>query len=150
MRNLTAAVFSLGIVAPLVVLEGPGGVEYALAPVVRDQKSVLTKNTLDEVCWQTTFRKAREAVPVRISYVIHSAGDRRHFVSPYRPDRKTAINASETSRKGDNASFDNCIARPRHLRDLPFELRGRVDYDVAAHDFWTVPRELPVVKVPAP
>ena len=148
MRHVWGFLISSLIIAPLVVFEGPGGVENFLAPVAGNVKHEIIKNTAKEVCVRTTLVRLREGITNSIRWTASSFG-RPILVIPYRPNSKTASTMLvKERRKGERIVRINCHVRPIQFGSESYKLELKVDYQVPWQNWWDVTRRDPPIVVP--
>lgn len=147
-HHLAPIVLSLLIIAPLIVFEGPGGVENFIAPVAVDIRHEVTKNTKHEVCVTTTLTRNRNGTATSLRWTARGPFGRPVLIVPYRPNERVASTMIIEPRKaGDKVVWINCHIRPPQFGTGAYTLELKVDYEVKWQGLWDVLRRDPPVYV---
>lgn len=146
--HILALLLAVVFAGPLVVFDGPGGVEYAIAPVAKNVESIVTKATAREVCITTRFKRARSADAVSVSWAAQDVTGKRSFISVYRVNMDTAILTARANDVGADIVYINCHIRPPAFQGRAYMVQARVDYEVRWQHLWDVRRRDDPVLVP--
>lgn len=132
----------ISVAGPLIVLDGPGGVEAIFAPVADERgierTSLLFENgKLTEICWTLKFKKLRDAKPYVFMWKIKRPN--QHDSDAIILDMDYAKQIAPITKKGSTRGFENCARIPPEFDQGPKEIFALAEY-YTWHGLWTIPR----------